>query len=125
MALDFSAILGVISQVLLPGRFLLPSIFGIKRLISEQEHGLGAIRMMRHYWQHLSCRGEIGSTTRQAGLYTLHLPASFGNRWQPNSDTQPLRQHQRPVGHEPTSTVTANQITCFTTRARNKRPCGI
>src|SRR4029077_18785601 len=62
MALDFSAILAAISQVLLPDRFLLPSTFGTNRPILGQTRGPGAIRMMKHYWQRLSCGGEIGLT---------------------------------------------------------------
>ena len=48
MALDFSAILVVISPVLLRTGFF-SYLYLNERLISEQEHGPGAIQMMKHY----------------------------------------------------------------------------
>src|SRR5262245_35886842 len=72
-ARDFMAIRAAISLVLLPGRFLLPSIFGTSRPILGRERGLVATRMMRHYWQHLSCGGEIGLTTYRCRATYLTL----------------------------------------------------
>ena len=61
---------------------------------------------------HGQCCGMTGTVSVTAGT--------------PTPTPTPLLQHQRPVGiHQPTSIATANLITCFTTRARARRPCGI
>src|SRR5262245_47005242 len=72
-ALDFMVIRAAISPGLLPDRFLLPSIFGTNRPILGRERGQEATRMMRHYWQHLSCGGEIGLTTYRCRATHLTL----------------------------------------------------